>query len=114
MEIETKAFTKEQRDMISKKLKELENRSDYEKAKELGLVDKNRWEEGRDHHYMSRRLMNFICEIDYNDYDDYFCWKVGGDGDNGETLMYELDAFFELMDEVDKTNRKEFLKLLDL
>jgi hypothetical protein len=29
---------------------------------------------------------------------DYFCWKTGGDGDNGETLMYQMDAFFELFD----------------
>ena len=27
-----------------------------------------------------------------------FYWKQGGDGDNGEALMYELDAFFELLD----------------
>jgi hypothetical protein len=26
---------------------------------------------------------------------DYFGWKCGGDGDNGETLMYELDILFE-------------------
>lgn len=37
-------------------------------------------------------------EHDFNDYDDHFCWKKGGDGDNWETLMYQMDAFFELMD----------------
>jgi hypothetical protein len=25
-------------------------------------------------------------------------WKTGGDGDNGEELMYHLDAFFEMLD----------------
>ena len=30
--------------------------------------------------------------------DDYFCWKKGGDGDNGETLMFELDIYFEEQD----------------
>jgi len=25
-------------------------------------------------------------------------WKVGGDGDIGEELMYQMDAFFELLD----------------
>ena len=47
---------------------------------------------------MSERIMAFIMEHDFNDYDDHFCWKKGGDGDNGETLMYQLDAFFELLD----------------
>ena len=72
--------------------------SDYEKAKRLGLTDLNRWEEGIDHHPMSERLMAFLAEHDFNDYEDHFCWKVGGDGDNGEALMYQMDAFFEFMD----------------
>jgi hypothetical protein len=75
------------------------NSPDYLKAKELGLTDTNaRWENGTDHHAMSQRIMNFLQDIDYNDCDDSFCWKCGGDGDNGEELMYQLDAFFELMD----------------
>lgn len=72
--------------------------TDYEKAKELGLTDKNRWENGISHHPMSERIMTFLVEHDCKDYSDYFCWKKGGDGDNGEILMYELDAFFELLD----------------
>lgn len=76
--------------------------TDYEKAKELGLTQKNRWEEGIDHHPMSRRLMDFLSEHDFADYADYFFWKLGGDGDNGETLMYEMDAFFELLDKIEK------------
>jgi hypothetical protein len=72
---------------------------DYLKAKELGLTDINaRWGNGIDHHFMSKRIMKFLQDIDYNDCDDSFCWKCGGDGDNGEELMYQLDAFFELMD----------------
>lgn len=71
---------------------------DYKKAVELGLTNLNRWEEGIDHHPMSERLMRFLVKHDLSDYDDYFCWKVGGDGDNGETLMYEMDAFFEMID----------------
>ena len=42
--------------------------------------------------------MAFLSEHDFLDYNDYFCWKVGGDGDNGESLMYQMDAFFELLD----------------
>jgi len=75
-----------------------QSKEDYKKAQDLGLTEKNRWEDGIDHHPMSERLMRFIAEHDFNDYDDYFCWKVGGDGDNGESLMYEMDAFFEMID----------------
>ena len=76
--------------------------NDYEQAKELGLTDKDRWGDGIDHHPKSVRLMKFIEEHDFKDYNDYFCWKTGGDGDNGETLMFQMDAFFELMDKVDE------------
>lgn len=69
--------------------------TDYEKAKAAGLTDIDRWGDGVDHHPMSLRIMAFLEQHDYKDYGDYFCWKSGGDGDNGETLMYQLDAFFE-------------------
>ena len=72
--------------------------SDYEKAVAAGLTQKNRWEEGIDHHPMSERLMRFVAEHDFKDYNDAMQWSVGGDGDNGESLMYEMDAFFELLD----------------
>lgn len=42
--------------------------------------------------------MKFLMEIDYKVYKDHFCWKKGGDGDNGEELMYQMDAFFEAKD----------------
>jgi len=72
--------------------------SDYEKAKSLGLTDIDRWGEGRDHHPMSIRLMKFLAKHDFNEYSDSFCWEFGGDGDNGETLAFEMDAFFEMLD----------------
>lgn len=71
---------------------------DYKKAKDLGLTNKKRWEDGINHHSMSERIVRFLVKHDCNDYGDYFCWKVGGDGDNGETLMYQLDTFFEMID----------------
>jgi hypothetical protein len=74
---------------------------DYKKSRELGLIYDGRWSKGVDHHPMSERLMRFLCDHDFVDYDDYFCWKMGGDGDNGETLMYQMDAFFELLDKKD-------------
>ncbi len=54
-----------------------------------------RWEKGTPHHPKSEALMRFLAEVDYVAYDDSFGWKLGGDGDNGESLMYELDAFFD-------------------
>lgn len=67
---------------------------------ELGVeTDINkRWEEGIDHHPESERLMKELMDVDWNLCGDYFCWKVGGDGDNGETLMYQLDIIFERRD----------------
>ena len=81
--------------------------ADYNKAQELGLTTKKRWEEGLNHHPMSERLVRFLAPHDLYDYGDYFCWKVGGDGDNGEALMYEMDAFFEMLDatKIDKENQ---------
>lgn len=76
----------------------MKKETDYEKAKQLGLTNLNRWEDGIEHHPMSRRLIEFLSEHDMLDYDDYFCWKYGGDGDNGESLMYQMDAFFEMLE----------------
>jgi len=42
--------------------------------------------------------MEHIMALDFELTNDYFNWKVGGDGDNGETLMYLLDMFFEMKD----------------
>ena len=75
-----------------------DKKCDYRKASEHGLIRPDRWEVGAAHHPISERLMDFLLSHDFLDYDDYFGWKVGGDGDNGEILMYQLDAFFELMD----------------
>jgi hypothetical protein len=85
--------------MINKKLLEdwVEKSAskDYKKAQELRLTTKNRREKGIPHHPMSERLMKFLCDHDFVDYGDYFCWKIGGDGDNGETLTYQMDTFLE-------------------
>ena len=58
----------------------------------------NRWESGANHHAKSIELMKFIEKIDFECYGDSGGWSVGGDGDNGETLMYQMDAFFEAKD----------------
>jgi hypothetical protein len=57
-----------------------------------------RWENGINHHPKSIELMEALMKIDYDLCDDFFCWKMGGAGDNGEFLMYELDIYFESKD----------------
>lgn len=54
-----------------------------------------RWEDGVEHHPESVRLMKELMAVDFDLCGDSFGWKVGGDGDNGETLMYQLDIIFE-------------------
>ncbi len=57
-------------------------------------IDK-RWENGTAHHPRSLALFKRLETFDFEECGDYFCWKSGGDGDNGETLMYQLDVLFE-------------------
>ncbi len=57
-----------------------------------------RWENGTDHHPKSIVLFNALSMIDFDIGGDFFCWKKGGDGDNGEYLMYEMDIYFECID----------------
>lgn len=54
-----------------------------------------RWENGIEHHPRSEEIYEALAYLDYNLGSDYFCFKSGGDGDNGEHLMYLLDIFFE-------------------
>lgn len=54
-----------------------------------------RWEKGTPHHPKSEALYKRIEDLDFKHNSDYFCWKSGGDGDNGEQLMYLLDIIFE-------------------
>lgn len=55
----------------------------------------NRWEKGMPHHPKSIALFKKLANIDWEYGGDYFHWSSGGDGDNGEHLMYELDILFE-------------------
>lgn len=66
-------------------------------AEALGIeIDCNvRWENGTAHHPKSEELMRFLAKFDFDEVDDYFGWNVGGDGDNGETMMYEMDVFLK-------------------
>ena len=80
------------------KVEQYSRSEDYKRAFDLGLTQVDRWGEGISHHPMSERLMDFMKDHDSIDYNDAFEWKIGGDGDNGENVMYQMDAFFELLD----------------
>lgn len=86
--------------------------SDYDKAKQHGLTQIGRWSEDKEHHPMSMRLVQFLADHDFHDYNDYFCWKFGGDGDNGETLAFQMDAFFELLDAEAEAEAKKLKQAL--
>ena len=54
------------------------------------LTPDERWEQGVEHHPKSREVGLIIKE-----YDTYGTYSFGGDGDNGEDLLYYLDMYFE-------------------
>jgi len=57
-----------------------------------------RWEAGMPHHPKSIEVYKSIAQLDWEFGGDYFCFKNGGDGDNGEHLLYLLDIHFERLD----------------
>ena len=66
------------------------------------MTIEERWERGVEHDVRSREIYKAIAEIDFTENNDSFCFKSGGDGDNGESLMYLLDVYFERKDAVKK------------
>lgn len=74
----------------------------YEKAKEYGLITENGVSSREQHHPESIKLMDFLAKHDFNDYGDYFDWRRGGEGDNGEVLMSQLDVYFDTLDKQKK------------
>lgn len=63
-------------------------------ASQALLSPGDRWEQGIPHDRRSVEIYRAIAEIDFNEAGDSFGFKSGGDGDNGETLMYLLDCYF--------------------
>ncbi len=57
----------------------------------------SRWERGIPHHSMSHKLMDHMMAVD-SENGDHHQLKTGGDGDNGENLMFLMDGFFEKLD----------------
>lgn len=62
---------------------------DIKKAQDLGLLGIDRWSEGMDHHPMSERCIRYVYHEGTVDI------SIGGDGDDGEQIMYALDSFWE-------------------
>ena len=58
-----------------------------------------RWKQGVPHHPKSIDLFKKLATIDIEYGGDFFEWMSGGDGDNGEMLMYEMDIHFEQEEE---------------
>lgn len=59
-----------------------------------------RWEKGISHHPESERLGHLIGALDWMFGNDFFGFKFGGDGDNGECLCFVLDIYFETQDKI--------------
>lgn len=56
-----------------------------------------RWEQGIEHHPKSEEIMDAMCYVDkLNKY--AMDIDVGGDGDNGETMLFLLDVYFDALD----------------
>jgi hypothetical protein len=55
----------------------------------------DRWSNGVDHHADAETLGRMIGDFDFCHFSDSFGLNFGGDGDNGETLIYILDELFE-------------------
>lgn len=53
-----------------------------------------RFEKSVPHDERSKKLYKFISDLDFHEGGDCFGFKSGGDGDNGEYLMYLLDEYF--------------------
>ena len=65
-------------------------------ANEITL--KQRLEEGMEHDPRTILMYEFISQLDFNEANDAFGFSSGGDGDNGEHLMYLMDCYFAASD----------------
>ena len=77
--------------------------TEYEEGSNQGAMDLAKViMDGMTFHEHDRRSVDIfeaIAEYDYALFSDYFCFKRGGDGDNGEVLLTELDLYFYHRDE---------------
>ena len=59
------------------------------------LSVEQRWANEMPHHSRSEHIYSQLAEADTSIGDDRFGFKAGGDGDNGEHLMYLLDDLID-------------------
>ena len=71
----------------NKKIREL-----YRKEHHLPKIENYGF--SKEHNPKSKEIYDYISKVDYAN-GDAFCFKEGGDGDNGEMLMDLLDTFFD-------------------
>jgi hypothetical protein len=60
---------------------------------------KERWQQGIPHDPRTIKIYEHISRLDYEENSDSFCFTSGGDGDNGESLMYLIDDYFYCLEE---------------
>lgn len=70
-----------------------------------------RWEAGTPHHPKSEALYKLIDAIDFKLNGDSLGLTAGGDGDNGESLMYALDIVHDAEDNDELVQLKQHLKV---
>lgn len=76
------------------------------KVKVTVLPD-DRWEQGLDHDERFEALYRFLAEYDSKFAEDSMALSSGGDGDNGEALMYLLDEYFAALDSEQKKENED-------
>ena len=64
----------------------------------ITVTPDDRWERGVPHDARSEEVYGFISDYDYRHNGDSLALNSGGDGDNGESLMYLLDEYFAAKD----------------
>jgi hypothetical protein len=62
------------------------------------ITPDDRWEQGIDHDERSVEIFEFMAKYDSKFGGDSMELSSGGDGDNGESLMYLLDEYFAAKD----------------
>ncbi len=70
------------------------------------LSGEERWEQDIPHDPRSEKLVRMLADIDEEYNNDTFNFKFGGDGDNGEELLYLFDIYFEVMDFEERNKAK--------
>lgn len=61
------------------------------------LTPHQRWDAGLPHDPRSHEVFEMLRDADL---DLYFDWQSGGDGDNGEHLMFQLDSWYARKDRI--------------